>query len=258
MGWTDIRPVGMGVKPAFWLLLAGLWFSGCSLHERVPVGKQSLIKTGLPYIEGGITYTPLATARGYAAKGVASWYGPNFHGRRTANGELFDMYVASAAHTVLPLPTLVEVTNLENGRQITVRVNDRGPFVKNRLIDLSYEAAKQLGFVKQGTARVYVRVAPNNEQMLGLSERQAAGYAPQLFIQVGAFRDAAKAKQLVKRLKPLDKGRVQQVELDGAPIYRVRLGPFDHMQSVTEATHALERYGIRATEINNCPESSSS
>ncbi|WP_375203053.1 septal ring lytic transglycosylase RlpA family protein [Hyphococcus sp.] len=115
-------------------------------------------KIGKPYKVKGKTYYP-AEDPNYSKVGVASWYGSQFHGRLTANGEIFDMNRLSAAHTTLPLPSMVEVTNLENGRSVVVRVNDRGPFVDDRIIDMSREAARELGFERQGTARVRVRYA---------------------------------------------------------------------------------------------------
>jgi rare lipoprotein A len=105
----------------------------------------------------GITYHVLKSAKGYDQEGVASWYGPEFQGKRTSSGEPYDMYAMTAAHKTLPIPTYVEVTNLENGQKVVVRVNDRGPFQKNRLIDLSYIAALKLGMLGAGTARVRVR-----------------------------------------------------------------------------------------------------
>lgn len=127
-------------------------------------------KSGSPYTISGITYYPQKSAEGYVAEGIASWYGKQFHGGLTANGERFDMYAISAAHTTLPLPTQVRVTNLENGRWTVLRVNDRGPFVKDRLIDLSYAAAKELGYAEKGTTRVRVEV-------LGPSDLSSNGFA---------------------------------------------------------------------------------
>jgi rare lipoprotein A len=131
--------------------------SGYHHPASLPSGSGGHAKTGNPYTVNGRTYYPLVSANGYDKTGIASWYGWHFHGRLTADGERYDMHAMSAAHTTLPLPTLVRVTNLENGRQVVVRVNDRGPFVKNRLIDLSYAAAKELGFAKKGTTRVRVQ-----------------------------------------------------------------------------------------------------
>lgn len=109
------------------------------------------------YSEFGVEYVVMATSEGYEEEGVASWYGPGFHGRRTSSGDIYDQNAMSAAHPVLPLPTYLEVTNLENGRSVVVRVNDRGPFVGGRIIDLSYAAAVKLGMIQAGTVRVRLR-----------------------------------------------------------------------------------------------------
>lgn len=129
-----------------------------SIPDAVPK-QEYLSATGNQpeYTALGHTYHVLATSRGYDRTGIASWYGPKFQGQRTSSGEIFDMYAMTAAHRTLPLPTYVEVTNLVNGRKAIVKVNDRGPFKKNRLIDLSYMAALKLGIVATGTARVRVR-----------------------------------------------------------------------------------------------------
>ena len=123
--------------------------------EPVPKG-GGRYKLGRPYHVGGRRYVPRRDP-GYARTGIASWYGRDFHGRLTANGEVYDMYGLSAAHPTLPLPSLVEVTNVRTGRRIVVRVNDRGPFARGRIIDLSYRAAQELGIVQKGTGEVHVR-----------------------------------------------------------------------------------------------------
>lgn len=116
------------------------------------------------YEVGGVTYHVLESAKGYDKKGIASWYGPDFQGKRTSSGETYDMYAMTAAHKTLPIPTYVEVTNLANGKKVVVRVNDRGPFAKDRIIDLSYIAALKLGIVGHGTARVRVRALTTPEK----------------------------------------------------------------------------------------------
>lgn len=159
------------------LVGAGLIVSGCS---SLPLGqhfaKQAAYtpaptaappvtekrKIGNPYQIMGKWYTPLQSSEGYREKGIASWYGDEFHRKKTANGETYNMYAMTAAHTTLPLPTWVRVTNLENGRNIMVRVNDRGPFVRGRLIDMSFAGAQALGFAEQGTAPVLVEAMPTD------------------------------------------------------------------------------------------------
>jgi rare lipoprotein A len=173
----------------------------------------------------GERYFVLPSSEGYQEQGVASWYGEPFHGRRTSSGEVFDMYKLTAAHKTLPLPSLVRVTSLDSGRSVVVTVNDRGPFVKDRLIDLSYEAARQLDIVKNGTGRVRVEAVGGGYGVL----TAAAAPAPVqlLFMQVGAFGDEDNAARLKARL---ESGSVNNVAIrydDGVSpaLYRVRIGP---------------------------------
>ncbi len=137
------------------------------LPTRAGPGPGSPYKVGQPYQVGGIWYVPREQPD-YDEKGMASWYGQQFHMKATANGELFDMNLPSAAHTTLPLPSIVEVTNLDNGRRLMVRVNDRGPFVGDRIIDLSREAARELGYERQGLARVRVRYVGRGDGQRGM------------------------------------------------------------------------------------------
>jgi rare lipoprotein A len=137
--------------------LAAASLGACaSIRPEPPADTAGASRVGPPYQVGGVWYVP-REQRDYDEVGTASWYGDAFQGRATADGEIFDMHAVSGAHTTLPLPCLVEVTNLANGRRLTVRVNDRGPFAGDRIIDLSHEAARQLGFERQGLARVRVR-----------------------------------------------------------------------------------------------------
>jgi rare lipoprotein A len=204
----------------------------------------------------GQTYHVMASADGYVERGVASWYGTKFHGRRTSSGEPYDMYVMTAAHTRLPLPTYVRVTNLENRRSVVVRVNDRGPFARNRIIDLSYAAAHRLGMVEQGTALVEVRALTPGEPDV----RMASGNAPSplpvvaadntrgagLYVQVGAFASRHNAEQLLARLNDHDLGSAGIQEGRGAdrPVYRVRIGPLDSVDVADRTVRGLERIGL--------------
>ena len=158
--WIDVRRARLVAAIAL-----GASLSACASVQplyptqatapQAPAG-QGAYKVGKPYQVGGVWYVPREQPD-YDVTGIASWYGDEFHQKATANGERFDMNAISAAHTTLPLPSMVEVTNLENGRKLTVRVNDRGPFVGDRIIDLSREAARQLGYDRAGLARVRVR-----------------------------------------------------------------------------------------------------
>ena len=172
-----------------------------------------------PYTVLGKTYTVLPSSEGYHERGIASWYGSKFHGRRTSSGELYDMHLATAAHKSLPLPTYVEVTNLDNGRKMIVKVNDRGPFHRDRIIDLSYAAAIRLGVDKTGTARVDVRAVD-----VKTSKRSSVKVSDGTFLQVGAYskRSAAEhmAGQMVAaRLKPVSVHKSRG-------LYKVWIGPY--------------------------------
>jgi rare lipoprotein A len=143
-----------------WLACAlVLTLAGCGSSDPDPAKPTAAgphFKVGQPYQINGQWYYPRFVTE-YEASGIASWYGESYHGRQTANGEIYDMHALTAAHPTLQLPSVVEVVNLENGRSLTLRVNDRGPFVDDRLIDLSFAAARELGFERQGLAQVQVR-----------------------------------------------------------------------------------------------------
>jgi rare lipoprotein A len=162
------------------VLVACLGLGACA-DSRKPVGQaggQGGYKVGKPYQVAGIWYYP-AVDYDYAETGIASWYGPGFHGRATANGEAYDMTALTAAHRTLPMPSMVRITNLENGRQLTLRVNDRGPFVNNRIIDVSRRGAQLLGFEQQGTARVRVEIMEAESRQLAMLAGAGAAAATQ-------------------------------------------------------------------------------
>ena len=172
----------------FYLLLAVL-IGGCSsnrLAETTPTSLEKSSQHGVFYEVFGQRYYPLTSAIGFTQKGLASWYGPKFHGNKTSNGETFDMYKMTAAHKTLPLPSKVRVTNLENGKHIIVRVNDRGPFVKGRIIDLSFAAAKALEFDKKGTELVAIEVLTSSVDKNDSSALLL--YPGKIIYQLGAFR----------------------------------------------------------------------
>lgn len=149
-----------------------------SIPDAVPRIETHARANMRPYVVFGKRYVPISTERPYRETGVASWYGRKFHGNSTANGETYDMYAMTAAHRTLPLPSYVRVTNLSNGRSVIVRVNDRGPFMKNRLIDLSWTAAKKLGFIEQGHARVRVELVLPGEEPAPREDVASASVAP--------------------------------------------------------------------------------
>lgn len=176
-----------------------------------------------PYTVNGVTYEILQHHRGYRERGIASWYGAKFHGHATSNGEIYDLYLPSAAHKTLPIPSYARVTNLENGSSVVVRVNDRGPFHPDRLIDLSYAAAVKLGYMEQGTARVDVEVM----DVVGVDDRRNSTSGSYRYLQLGAFGAEASALRLQGELQSLLAVPVFISEVDAAGdlLYRVRVGP---------------------------------
>lgn len=188
----------------------------------------------------GKRYFVLPTASGYLERGVASWYGPGFHAALTSNGEKYDMYAMTAAHTTLPLPTFVQVTNLRNGRSVTVRVNDRGPFKAGRIIDLSYTAASKLGMLKDGTTFVEVRA------LTGDQPAPPSAPASALYVQAGAFGSEANAAKLVERLRTqgIEKSFVRRDDANGQTLFRVRVGPIPTVRDFDRVLAQLKGAGI--------------
>lgn len=209
----------------------------------------------------GKRYHVLPTSAGYAARGVASWYGRDFHGLATSSGETYDMHAMTAAHTTLPLPTWVEVTNLTNGKRVVVKVNDRGPFVDNRLIDLSYAAATALDMVRTGTTRVEVRtVAPPLDAMRAGAvaaarpaspEVQAAVPAERMFLQIGAFAEVENAERLVARLRASGFANPTVVSDpgEGRRLHRVWVGPVRDSVEYDALDTRLRSIGVAGSRL---------
>jgi rare lipoprotein A len=181
-----------------------------------------------PYEVFGKQYTVLPSSKGYHKQGVASWYGSKFHGRRTSSGEPYDMHLATAAHKSLPLPTYAEITNLDNGRKVIVKINDRGPFKDDRLIDMSYGAALRLDMIPTGTARVDVRVidvlAEPGEQKVLVETRAETVADAGTWLQVGAYGKSDGAQKLAGQLAKADLSPVSIHNIDN--LFRVWLGPY--------------------------------
>ncbi|MCF6235612.1 MAG: septal ring lytic transglycosylase RlpA family protein [Gammaproteobacteria bacterium] len=176
------------------------------------------------YVVGNRRYYTMESSQGYVAEGVASWYGSKFHGRRTSSWEIYNMYGMTAAHKSLPLPTYVEVTNLDNGKKIVVKVNDRGPFVDDRLIDLSYVAAAKLDIAHRGTGRVKVRAIDVKQGARAVAKEEAV--ASRIYLQVGAFSQHNNAEKLKKSLINKHFSNVHIHKNNS--LYRVRIGPVDN------------------------------
>jgi rare lipoprotein A len=219
---------------------------------------EPLSRYGNPpvYEVHGRQYRTLASREGYAERGIASWYGTKFHGRRTSSGEPYDMYRVTAAHRSLPLPSFVRVTNLENGRTLVVRVNDRGPFHPNRIIDLSYAAAGKLGILAKGTGLVEVRVIDPGGRDTRTRQAQAPAApppaaSPALFVQAGAFASRYNAESLRERLKT-SLERAVRIQEHGEPerrVFRVQVGPLETVESADRLTLRLADLGIRDAHV---------
>lgn len=264
-------------SPRTWMLAAGagclLALTGCS---SLPTGGRGgggpavmapphgrchprSTQAGDSYVVFGRRYHVLDTAIGYDERGIASWYGPKFHGKLTSSGMTYDMYAMTAASKVLPLCTWVKVSNLESGKSAIVQVNDRGPFVNNRIIDLSFAAAKALGVVHDGTALVEVQAiakpsptAPSD--IAKVSETYPARHLhhrAQLYVQVGAFTEPDNADKLRARLllRQLGSVEVSPKQVKGKTFYRVLIGPYHSVDKVDALTARLDRIGYGNTDV---------
>ncbi len=212
-----------------------------------PIPKiEPLAKTGnRSYRVNGVDYHVLSTADNYEAVGHASWYGTKFHGRRTSSGETYDIYKMTAAHKSLPLPTYVEVTNLDNKKRVIVRVNDRGPFIDNREIDLSYAAAYRLGILKTGTAPVRIRALTPEENKPPETAQLNESHNSSQYLQVGVFSDVQNAQALQLKLKSLmNLPIVIASEPDTNTGHKVIVGPFDNEALLHRINGLLEFHGI--------------
>lgn len=211
---------------------------------------EPLSRYGNPsrYTVFGKTYHVMRSANNYKATGIASWYGTKFHERRTSSGEPYNMFAMTAAHKTLPIPSFVRVTNLNNGRHIIVKVNDRGPFHENRIIDLSYVAAKKLGITKTGTGLVEVDIINPVTYRKQEEETLVAHKTvkPELYLQVGAFSEKNNAERLAKRIADLTHQPVHlmQAEHQHNQIYRVQIGPLADV-TVSDNVHTeLRKAGL--------------
>lgn len=204
----------------------------------------------------GRTYTVMQSSKGYREQGIASWYGQKFHGRKTSSGEIYNMYAMTAAHKSLPLPTYVRVTNLDNRRSIIVKVNDRGPFHEQRLIDLSYAAASKLGIAENGTGSVEVlALEPGQASETKASATPAPSptlpEGKQLYIQVGAFISRTNAERMSRELArdTLPPVRIHTSQISDRPVYRVRIGPIASVEEADRLAQGFIRQGVGNPQI---------
>ncbi len=202
------------------------------IPDAVPRAEKLHPYANRPYSALGLRFVPRADARDYRARGVASWYGRRYHGKATSSGELYDMYQMTAAHPTLPIPSYARVTNLQNKKSVTVRINDRGPFKHERIIDLSYVAAHKLGYVRQGSADVEVEI---------VTATAPAASEGKVYLQLGSFTARASADAFRKQLRSEQKvlGEPLQVSfLEG--FYRVRSGPYQSAAAARDAAKRIE------------------
>ncbi len=202
-----------------------------------------------PYSVDGKMYYPTIVQTGNTYTGIASWYGPNFHGKRTSDGEYYNMYAMTAANKTLPMNTIVKVTNLLNGKSVIVRINDRGPFVKNRIIDLSYAAANKLDIVSRGTAPVRLKILGFNGKIIPPSEKRESVRLSDFSVQIGSFRNPSGAKIYQQRYNNY-LNRYKTIIVKGIyedrPIYRVWLSGF---KSENEARDFISEDNFRGAFI---------
>lgn len=190
------------------------------------------------YVALGQEYTPMTSNKGYRARGLASWYGRRFHGKPTSSGEPYDMYAMSAAHPTLPIPSYARVTSLANGKSVIVRINDRGPFHSNRIMDLSYTAAHKLGIVQSGSGQVEVEAISAEQITQG---RDADAQATGIYLQLGSFGNRANAEKLLAQATTrLDRSERDLVILNHADRFRVALGPYADNTSADAAAREIE------------------
>lgn len=274
-----------------WLGAAILLLNGCASDRVKLAGSQSNVfsskgscyKVGKPYKIRGQWYYPKEDYS-YSEVGMASWYGKDFHAKYTANGEVYDMNTLTAAHRTLPLPSIVRVTNLENGRSVILRVNDRGPFAKSRILDVSKHGAQLLGFQNQGTAKVRVEIMAEESRRLknailnktnetiainqpelilpgkenpmkseNSSQIQAIGYAKgQYYVQAGSFSQQNIATELSRQLKKFGTVNTIPAEVNGRNYYRVRVGPYANEEAAQAALNKVLNFGVaNATVIKD-------
>jgi rare lipoprotein A len=234
-----------------------------SVPDAVPRDEPINQANSRPYTALGRTYTPFKSHQPYRARGIASWYGKRYHGQRTADGETYDMYSMSAAHTLLPLPSYARVTNLSNGRSVIVRVNDRGPFLQERIIDVSYAAAYKLGFVDDGSAMVEVEAIVPEDPTPAPAPVVAATEPPVragsletgesgIFLQLGAFSTRENALAFAHRMRTDIAWMGDSIHLyKSRDLYKVHAGPYpDRDAADRDASRIYRTLGITPFVLN--------
>lgn len=221
-----------------------------------PAATRSKLGNPTSYVVFGKRYYVMDNANGFVQRGIASWYGKKFHGRKTSSGEIYNMHEMTAAHKTLPLPSYVRVVNIENGRSIVVRVNDRGPFIGDRIIDLSFAGATKLGVIEPGTAEVEISVLSSSEsknrpvvRTIALVEKTAKDVP--LFVQLGSFGNQLNAQNLMRGLHDSDEPKAKIYKLTNAKgvFYRVRLGPLYDIDEANLVILRLKKKGFETSRV---------
>lgn len=287
------------IRKLFIVLIAAGWLGGCSSTREAPVPPQLEVKAkpggyylddgpgdnppsnlqnipdavprdeplhryaNRPYQIMGVNYTPMSERESFRQEGVASWYGKRYHGQKTSSGEIYDMYAMSAAHPTLPIPSYARVTSLDSGKSVVVRINDRGPFHSDRIIDLSYTAAYKLGLLGKGSGLVRVesvspatgsvalnQPADNSVSPQGMNDN---GEQPGYYVQLGAFGNVDNAEKLARQARQaldIPAGQVQVILV--GKLHRVKLGPFANpVEANAWVDKSRDVLGISAIKVTN-------
>ncbi len=232
-------------------------FDASGIADAVPRAEpRSRYGNPQSYQVNGVSYQVMQSAQGYVERGIASWYGTKFHGRRTSSGEPYDMYAMTAAHKTLPLPTYVRVTNLDNQLSVVVKVNDRGPFHDDRLIDLSYAAATKLGISQNGTGRVEIRALSGDDtgeviKTASSTPQEGKDKEGLLFLQIGAFSQRENLEQILYTLinADFDNIHIRRSSDTGTIIHRVRIGPLANRAEADAQLNRLLGLGLNQTHV---------
>ena len=231
----------------FWILM-GVG-SGCVSHPIKPQSgseTHSVSVQTLPYRVDGRVYYPLSSSSGFVQKGIASWYGRDFHGKLTSNGEEYNMNSMTAAHKTLPFNSVVLVTHRESGKSVIVRINDRGPFVSDRIIDLSYGAANKLGMAEIGTAPVSLRVIKGAKSSPPQNAAGASAKKEIYSVQVGVFEDLGNAREISHQF---NNSRVFAVKQNYRKLYKVLIGKYSNYQKALEPMDQMRLQGFKEAFI---------
>ena len=244
-----------------------IMISGCS--QKTPLSKTKLVNSsqtaialdnctiqrekGYEYREKGRKYKVLTSSRGYKKRGIASWYGPNFNGQATACGEIYDMFDFTAAHKTLPMPSYLRVKNLKNGQSVIVKVNDRGPFISNRIIDLSYAAARKINMLEEGTAFVELVNITQLEAVRTMNYGNTSNMAKEriarivksnsnkIYLQIGAFKEKNNALKMQQRISSegIKNVYIKKSRIKGQVLYRVHIGPIKTIDRYDQIANLL-------------------